>query len=540
MRRLRGPLLAGVLSALALAAQLQLNGEEIRSRTRFDLPGFDAHVYMVMAEQPAFFSVAPWGYRVSVPWLVSQLPVNSVMQGFRRLNLAAFGLAGILLFLWLRSVGRGEVASLVATAALGLLPPVAECLTSVALVDPVALVLVLAFAVSVERRAPLVWLSALAACLALTKEIWPSLVPLVALRRTGPWRKRVLDAALVALPAGLVGLMLRRTWTPHIEVPRAEVDLAALVEWLDVLATDAEVIVAGFLLGGITVVAAAGLATPRGRQLAARYGYLIALAFAAPLLAWVNLPSSTPSPHVGANVPRLVLYAAPWLLGLALCAADLFRKPVEPGAVAAMDSRAWQLVGAAALAMALMFPLTLDAYRREPLHERRDGPFVATFIRESLRTARQLGAGRVVEWDLERLGFQWGVDDPGDARRMRWFLREGWGIRPHYGHGSPRMRREAAVLIVPVFDPAAIQVDLRLRVGTRSRVRLSVNGTPLESRDVAPDLADATWMLPAAQLYRGDNRIGVLREAGGPGGPSLEHVRLSLAGTTGSRSTPGR
>src|SRR6185503_1809971 len=34
---------------------------------RFQLPGFDANVYLVMAERPAVFTVAPWGYRVLVP-----------------------------------------------------------------------------------------------------------------------------------------------------------------------------------------------------------------------------------------------------------------------------------------------------------------------------------------------------------------------------------------------------------------------------------------------------------------------------------------
>ena len=491
--QLRGPLLAAVVSVAALAVQLHLNADKIRSRTRFDLPGFDAHVYVVMAEHPGFFSVAPWGYRVLSPWIVSRLPVGNVMQGFRRLDLAAFGVAGVLLFLWLRSVGHREVESLVATAAMGLLPPVAESLTSVALVDPFALVLVLAIAVSVERRAPLVWLSALLACLALTKEIWPALIPLVVLRRAGPWRRRVLDGVLAAVPAAAIGLMLRRIWTPHIEVPRAEVGLDAVVEWVGVLATDAAVIVEGYLLGGLTLIAILGLATPRGRRLTVDYGYLILLAFAAPLLAWVNLPSAAASPHVGDNVPRLVLYAAPWLLGLALCAADLVRQQGEPGVVSVMPSRAWRVAGALVLGLSLVFPLTLDRYRREPLHARRDGPFVATFVRESLRTARQLRAGRVVEWDLDRLGYEWGVDDPGRARRMRWFLREGWGFSPHYGYGAARMRSGSAVLILPLLEPVPIRIELGLSAAASMRVRLSLNGTLLESRAVTRDGGVASW-----------------------------------------------
>src|SRR5215468_8369366 len=69
---------------------------------RFDLPAFDAHVYIAMAEHPAVFSVAPWGYRVLTPALVHALPVRTVVRGFRYVTLGSFALAGALLFLYLR------------------------------------------------------------------------------------------------------------------------------------------------------------------------------------------------------------------------------------------------------------------------------------------------------------------------------------------------------------------------------------------------------------------------------------------------------
>ena len=195
-----------------------------------------------------------------------------------------------------------------------------------------------------------------------------------------------------------------------------------------------------------------------------------------------------------------------------------------------MPSRAWRATGALVLGLTFVFPLTLDRYRREPLHARRDGPFVATFVRESQRTARQLRAGRVVEWDLERLGYEWGVDDPGGARRMRWFLREGWGDSPHYGYGAARMRSGAAVLILPLFEPAPIRIELGLSTGSSTRVRLILNGTRLESRAPSGEDGVASWDLPTAHLFRGDNRIGLLKETGGPDGPSLRYVRLVPAG----------
>ena len=36
----------------------------------FTLPGFDAHVYVAMAEEPRVFTVGPWGYRILLPSLL--------------------------------------------------------------------------------------------------------------------------------------------------------------------------------------------------------------------------------------------------------------------------------------------------------------------------------------------------------------------------------------------------------------------------------------------------------------------------------------
>ena len=78
--RHRGLLLALLLSAVLVAYQQR------RTRvgyTRVDLPTFDAFVYMTMADEPAFFTAAPWGYRVLGPRLVHLLPPRARLRGFR-------------------------------------------------------------------------------------------------------------------------------------------------------------------------------------------------------------------------------------------------------------------------------------------------------------------------------------------------------------------------------------------------------------------------------------------------------------------------
>src|SRR5262249_59512314 len=116
---------------------------------------------------------------------------------------------------------------------------------------------------------------------------------------------------------------------------------------------------------------------------------------------------------------------------------------------------------AALAAIALPF-VAVDRYRRVDLQGSRDGPLVLAVCREGARTAERLAAGDEVVFDPETRRFAWGETDAAQLGRMRWFLREGWGERAHYGTGEVVMHAPAASVLLPVFVPADLQVRLRM------------------------------------------------------------------------------
>jgi hypothetical protein len=154
-----------------------------------------------------------------------------------------------------------------------------------------------------------------------------------------------------------------------------------------------------------------------------RYGYLALSCLALSLLAWINVPSPVPVVLFGANTERLLLYALPLLIPLALVALErLLRVAALVPAPASGRSRLLDAAAVAGLSVALLLPLLgVDRYRRLPLHEPRDGPLLMAFCRESLRTARRIERGEEVRLDPEQLRFAWGVSDPGRLFEMRWF-----------------------------------------------------------------------------------------------------------------------
>ena len=70
-----------------------------------------------MAEQPRFFTVAPWGHRVLTPWLASAIPVRNIARAFRIVTFTALLAAGGLLFLYLRALGHGMPAAVLGAGA---------------------------------------------------------------------------------------------------------------------------------------------------------------------------------------------------------------------------------------------------------------------------------------------------------------------------------------------------------------------------------------------------------------------------------------
>src|SRR5262249_45023932 len=188
---------------------------------RFELPAFDAHAYIAMSEHPAFFTVAPWGYRLLTPAVVRALPVRTVVRGFRYVTLGSLAAAGLLLFLYLRRLGHGVWPSLLAVAVFPLSGPVWQVLRARFLVEPLTLLLELALLLSLETAAGPGALTLLVCLGVLSKESFLLLVPLLYLgRRRRDGDARALLLAAVAGGCGLVLLLgLRWWWTPHIHAP---------------------------------------------------------------------------------------------------------------------------------------------------------------------------------------------------------------------------------------------------------------------------------------------------------------------------------
>jgi hypothetical protein len=499
MSRHRGWLLALLVAAAALALQAQRY--PLPRYDRFDLPAFDSHVYIAMAEHPTVFTVAPWGYRLLTPALVHVLPVRTVVKGFRMLTLGALALSGVLLYLYLRRLGHREALALGSVAVYGLSPPVAEALRYRFLVEPLTFALELAFLLAIELGAGAPALGLLAAVGTLSKEFFLLLLPLIYLRRRGVAGDRAALAmtAVAAIPALALLVLLRLGWTPgiHVPWPRPGLELlgAAVARvseswrewWLDAL------------LLGITPLTLAGALRPAARPLRLPCAYLFVVAFVLPFL--------NPVTFFPRDISRLLVYALPAVLPLALAALDLRWSCPMP----AVGPNARWTPALASLALLAALAVGLDRYRRVDLQGPRDGPLVLAHCRETLRTAGRLERGQEVSFDLGDPGFVWGESDPGELGRMRWFLRDGWGPRPHYGTGDVVLAGERATLLVPTYGGRALDLLLTLDAPRPVQLRVSLNGRGVGEAEAVPEGATTTLRLPAEALLRGDNVLELAR-----------------------------
>ena len=478
---------------------------------RFQFPGFDAYVYVAMAERPAVFTVAPWGYRVLVPATVHALGLRNVVRGFRLVSFAAVVAAGGLVFLFLRRRGHADWAALLGVALFALTPPMARVVETPFFLEPVGLLAVLAFLLALESGAGWGTLALLATLGTLAKDgvIVLCLVPAVLVARWPEGRRKAISAALAAAgPAALLTPVLRWWWTPQIPVIAAPWDFelvrAAFATLRDVWAPTAVAAMAG----GILPAAVLGALRPAGRVHLRRYGLSVALLMAMAFLAWLKVPSREPVPLFGANFERLLVYSVPLLLPLVLIALD--RAVPNLGPARAMGpSRGEPLFALAALGAIVLPFVLLDRYRRVDLQGSRDGPLVLAVCRETWRTASRLAAGDEVSFDAESRRFAWGDSDPGQLGRMRWFLREGWGERAHYGTNEIVMHQPEATVLLPVLTPAALDVRLRMMSPVPATLALGVNGRPLGSWHVDQAVTEQVFRVPARVLFRGDNLVTI-------------------------------
>jgi hypothetical protein len=534
------------LAAVAIAAAaVSLQDPRVR-HDRFQLPAFDAYVYVAMAERPAFFTVAPWGYRVLTPWVVDALPVPNVIRGFRRVTLGALALTGAALFAFLRRLGHGVAPSLLAVAVFGLSPPVGEAVRDPFLAEPLAVLLLVSFLLALEAGAGAAVLALVAVLGALAKEVLLLLLPLAyaagdrsspaagfaTASPSGGERRSValVRTVLVALPAVVATVLLRFWWAPWIAgqdgapmLPQATAALRTLVtSWGDWWAP--------ILLYGLAPVAVLGALRARARPLVRRYGWLTLLLTALPLAAGVYSGDGATTSFFALDVPRLLIYVLPLLLAFALVALDRVwphmtppPPPLRPGAPA----RTAAAVAAALFALAPAW--ALDRYRRVDLRGARDGPLVLALSRESLRAAHRLDAGRAVVYEPEHQRFVWGESDRGELGRMRWYLRDGWGGQAHYGTGPVVMHEREATLLVPCLRPRALQVVLETSARTPTRLAASVNGEAVGEFVAGPGTTKIVLRVPAGALVRGDNPLTLAAPAPAAG-VRLERAEITAVG----------
>ena len=489
---------------------------------RFQLPAFDAYVYVAMAERPRVFTVAPWGYRVLAPAVVGLLGFRNVVRGFRIESFAAMAAAGAALFAFLRRRGHAPGAAVLGVALFGLSPPMARAVETPFFLEPMGILLLLALLGAIESGAGWGVFALLAALETLAKDgaLVVSLVPAILVSRWSQGRPRALAAAAAAAaPALLLTSLLRAWWTPHIASVSAPLDLDTARAALGALEEAWPATALAALVGGLVPLAALGAWSPPGRAFLRRYGLSLALLVGMALVAWLKVPSREPVPLFGANFERLLVYAVPLLVPLALAAIDrLWPSVGSPAPPRRPRPQALPAVGAV---LALMAPfLLVDRYRRIDLKGSRDGPLVLAVCRETWRTATRLAKGDTVAFTPESHRFAWGETDPGQLGHMRWFLREGWGERAHYGTGEIVMHEPSASLLLPLWRPA--EVEAVVRVAARGTVlALAANGRVIDTWATGPDAPPHAVRLPAATLFRGDNVVTL----SAPGGERSARLR---------------
>lgn len=506
LSRHRGVLLALVLATAALARQPRPEPLEQQHS--------DSWVYDAMAEHPSVFTAQPWGYRILGPWIVHSLPAN---LGFAHLSVTALAATAVLLYLYLRRMGNGELPSLAAVTAFGLSVPVAEGLFNPYLCEPLTVLVETIFLLAIEWGAGLGVLSLIGVFAALSKEILLVLLPLVyfARREQDGHRRALVAAILVALPAIGVTALMRLCWTPHLKsayaVPGFDV--------LPLVLPSLEKGETGVLLAGLTPLAALGALRSKAGPFRRRYGYLALTFLILPFVAWAYDPRPNRVPFFGATVRRLLIYELPLVLPLALLALDRVWPHFRPEPNGPRRPRATTNAVASLVAWILAtVPLWgLDHYRRIELNRGGFyGPVVRAICLKTVKVAEQLDRG-------ERVSY---FKRDSSAPQIRWFLRDGWGSYPYLETGEVVMQRRAASVLIPCFRPDALDLALTLRADKESAIQVDVNGTTVATLRVGPEAREQRLRIPRSTLFRGDNILGLTAVAGDDPLLSLEGLTL--------------
>ena len=503
-----GAILALVLCGAGLYIQARRVADPHVSYDRNQLPAFDAYVYVAMAEQPRYFTVAPWGHRILTPWIAAAIPTRNIARAFRIVTVTALLAAGGILFLYLRALGHGLPAAVLGSLLFTLLPPVAECLRYVFLAEPVAVLLEVSLLLALQSGAGLGPLCLITVLGTLAKEFFVLLVPVALVVGPRPIFPRAVKAAVLLAVSLATAVALRWWWTPHLPAPLPSASPGTFILALHRFHDSFPEWWRAALLAGVAPLAVLGSFRAAAAPVRSAALYVVALAVIPPFL--------NPVTFFPSDIPRLLIYTLPVAIPLAVCAlmAPASRAP-RP------DWLRRRGVGIAAAGTALVVALAplliVDRYRRADLTGPRDGPYVLVVARETLRTARRLSRGEEVTLDPAERRFAWGDSHPSEMDRMRWFLREGWGERAHYGTGEITMHARQASVLLPVLAPSDVMAVLHVQSPRPMVVDASINGRLLQSWAVAPDSGPAPVAIPREALFRGDNVLTLAGRDGEPG-----------------------
>ena len=489
---------------------------------RYVLPAFDGHVYAAMAESPRVFTLAPWGYRILEPWIVSLLPFSSAAAGFFWLNLVLMSVATFALSRWLRRLGFSIGAATLGVLAFVASPSARVLLDYQVLVDPLALLLMILILEELLEPDQLV-LMALLAVAALTKEtslLLLTLLPLYLAGRAGPVRGLV-EAAVVAAPALGLSALLRVSWGNPGPPPH---DFSILDLTLGRVLASGWALASAAALSGLILPAFAGMIREASVVLRIQGALLWMFTF--------GLILSNPYHYSVSDLPRLSVFAWPALLPLALAGVGFKRSPREeprPG-----PNRLRTGFAVATLLVCLGLVAATDPYRRAPFSAQPNAVALVGRVRESLKTAQALEAGEMFGFDSRSGRFAGPVEERfnlTEGRRQRWFLSDGFGPHAAFEGGAPAFRGEARLLL-PLLAARTVAMSMQFDGPEEAEIRVR-----LGNRDVAAiptGGAGGTFFLPAALLTRGDN---ILRLRG-PAGVRVRLVRFEASVERGKTPQP--
>lgn len=490
----------------------------------FTLPGFDAHAYVAMAEEPRIFTVAPWGYRILEPALIGAfLPPRLIVPGFDWVARGSLVAACGLLFIYLRIRGATMRAALLAVVGMMLTPSIGAVFENPFLVEPFALALLLIALIAIEGGAG-EWVVALSLMtLSLSKEIWVFLLPLVFLKGLSSGARAAgLRTLRIAGPAIWMGLLMRWMWAPQAAVGSTSADYLGAI---GAIGSNVAVWAPEFLLGGLALFGLLGLVRPAARAYLASHTPTLALLLALPLVAAAYTGEGAATSFFAGDVKRLLIYAIPIAAALAV-----HIDPGHEGVRSLPSSPRTQRVAMVIAILLLLAPAALDSYSRVDLSTSRDGPYVLGFARETLKTARRLDRGETVAFDPAERKFAWGVSPPNELTKLRFFLRDGFGPLAHYGIHEIRMRETRATLIIPILEPRPLKLTLTIDARESAWIAVLAGTSHLGEALIGPQTVQATFEIPAKSLFRGDNPIVLLCEKAANAVPRILRIELSARG----------